>query len=84
MFRESGRDTEDKLLEGLPEHSADNPLSIHAMTVAYHQKPVLWDIDFDAPCGALVVVVGPNGAGKTTLIKACLNLLPRESNPVAF
>jgi manganese/zinc/iron transport system ATP- binding protein len=32
-----------------PEHSAESPLSVHAMTVAYHRKPVLWDVDYDAP-----------------------------------
>ncbi|MEM6315388.1 MAG: hypothetical protein AAF743_14950, partial [Planctomycetota bacterium] len=46
-----------------PEHSADSPLSIHAMTVAYHRKPVLWDVDYDAPPNKLIAIVGPNGAG---------------------
>jgi len=67
-----------------PEHSPDSPLSIHAMTVAYHRKPVLWDVDYDAPPGKLVAIVGPNGAGKSTLIKACLGLVPRASGVVEF
>lgn len=67
-----------------PEHSADSPLSIHAMTVAYHRKPVLWDVDYDAPANALVAIVGPNGAGKSTLIKAALGLVPRASGLVEF
>jgi manganese/zinc/iron transport system ATP- binding protein len=54
------------------------------MTVAYHRKPVLWDIDYAAPEGMLIGVVGPNGAGKSTLIKACLDLLPRASGSVRF
>ncbi len=54
------------------------------MTVAYHRKPVLWDIDYAAPEGKLIAVVGPNGAGKSTLIKACLDLLPRASGSVCF
>ncbi len=59
------------------EHAPESPLSIHALTVAYQRKPVLWDIDFDAPKGgSLIGVVGPNGAGKTTLIKAALGLVP--------
>lgn len=52
------------------------------MTVAYHRKPVLWDIDLDIPEGKLVGIVGPNGAGKSTLIKASLDLIPRASGQV--
>lgn len=65
-----------------PEHSADAPLSIHDMTVAYQRKPVLWDIDLDLPAGQLIGVIGPNGAGKSTLIKAALDLVPRASGRV--
>ena len=64
------------------EHPSDAPLSIHDMTVAYHRKPVLWDIDVDIPNGKLIGVVGPNGAGKSTLLKACLDLIPRASGRV--
>lgn len=71
-------------LETRPEHSPDSPLSVHAMTVAYHRKPVLWDVDFDVPAGSLVAIVGPNGAGKSTFIKACLELIPRASGHVQF
>lgn len=67
-----------------PEHSADSPLSVHDMTVAYDRRPVLWDVDFDIPEASLVAIVGPNGAGKSTLIKACLGLVPRLSGEVAF
>lgn len=75
---------QDVSLAERPEHSADSPLSIHAMTVAYHRKPVLWDVDYDAPANALVAIVGPNGAGKSTLIKAALGLVPRASGLVEF
>ena len=51
-------------------------LEIHDMTVAYHQRPVLWDIDLTLDAPKLVGVIGPNGAGKSTLIKAVLGLLP--------
>jgi len=58
------------------------PLTIRDLTVAYHRKPVIWDIDLSIPEGKLVSIVGPNGAGKSTLIKACLNLIPRSSGEV--
>ncbi|WP_309398376.1 metal ABC transporter ATP-binding protein [Cerasicoccus maritimus] len=64
------------------DHSPRAPLSIHDLTVAYHRKPVLWDIDLDIPEGKLVGIIGPNGAGKSTLIKACLDLVPKASGLV--
>jgi manganese/zinc/iron transport system ATP- binding protein len=60
------------------------PLSISDLTVAYHRKPVIWDIAVDVPPGTLVGVVGPNGAGKSTLLKACLDLIPITSGRVEF
>ncbi len=50
-------------------------LSVTDLTVAYGEKPVLWDIDLEVPSGILMAIVGPNGAGKTTMIKAVLDLL---------
>jgi manganese/zinc/iron transport system ATP- binding protein len=58
------------------------PLSIQDMTVAYHRKPVLWDVDAEIPSGRLVGIVGPNGAGKSTLIKAVMDLVPMASGRV--
>lgn len=58
------------------------PLSVYDMTVAYHRKPVIWDVEFDIPAGALVGIVGPNGAGKSTLLKAVMDLTPRASGRV--
>ncbi len=67
-----------------PEHSVNSPVAIHAMTVAYHSKPVLWDVDYDAPPEKLIAIVGPNGAGKSTLIKACLGLVKPATGEVMF
>lgn len=60
------------------------PLVVRDLTVAYHRKPVVWDIDLEIPSGKLVAIVGPNGAGKSTLLKACLNLIPKSSGEVRF
>ncbi len=60
------------------------PLAIQDLTVAYHRKPVLWDVDLAIPEGRLIAVVGPNGAGKSTLIKAALGLIPRASGRVTI
>lgn len=64
------------------EHPANAPLSIDDMTVAYHRKPVLWDIEYDAPDGKIIGIIGPNGAGKSTLIKAVMDLVPRVAGTV--
>ncbi len=74
----------DAVGESIDDHSSEHPLSIHDLTVAYHRKPVLWDIDLDIPDGKLVGVVGPNGAGKSTLLKAALELIPLTSGEVAI
>ena len=55
----------------------DNNLAVQVtdLTVAYKDKPVLWDIDLEIPPKVLLAIVGPNGAGKTTLIKSILGLV---------
>lgn len=60
------------------------PIAVEDLTVAYHEEPVLWDVDVTVPAGALMAIVGPNGAGKSTLIKAILNLVPRAAGHVHF
>ena len=57
-------------------------IEVADLTVAYKEKPVLWDIDLDVPEGVLMAVVGPNGAGKTTLIKAILGLIEPAAGQV--
>lgn len=66
------------------ELAAQNPKAIEVtdLTVAYHDRPVLWDIDLEAPPGILMAIVGPNGAGKTTLIKSILGLVPIAAGQV--
>lgn len=58
------------------------PLSVRDVTVAYHRKPVLWNVTLDIPPGSLVGLVGPNGAGKSTLLKTVVDMVPRISGQV--
>lgn len=60
----------------------DPAVEVHDLTVTYHKKPVLWDIDLTLPKGAIIGIIGPNGAGKSTLIKAIMNLIPHGSGYV--
>jgi manganese/zinc/iron transport system ATP- binding protein len=54
---------------------SDPAVQVEDLTVAYRERPVLWDVDLTVPKGVLMAIVGPNGAGKTTLIKAVLGLV---------
>lgn len=62
--------------------SSLNAIEVTDLTVAYRDKPVLWDIDLSVPAGVLLAIVGPNGAGKTTLIKSILGLVPTAAGQV--
>ena len=57
-------------------------IEVTDLTVAYNEKPVLWDVDLAVPPGTLLAIVGPNGAGKTTLIKAILGLIGAAAGQV--
>ena len=57
-------------------------IEVEDLTLAYEEKPVLWDIDLHVPEGILMAIVGPNGAGKTTLIKSILGLLTPAAGKV--
>ena len=57
-------------------------LDVHDVTVAYHRRPVLWDIDLTVNHPRLIGIVGPNGAGKSTLIKSILGLIPMATGHV--
>ncbi|MEX2641916.1 MAG: ABC transporter ATP-binding protein [Acetobacterales bacterium] len=58
------------------------PLRVSDLTIAYRDKPVLWEVDYTAPASGMIAVVGPNGAGKSTLIKACLGLVPAAAGSI--
>ncbi len=60
----------------------DVAVEVSDLTVAYREKPVLWDIDLVVPKGVLMAVVGPNGAGKTTLMKSILGLVKSAAGRV--
>lgn len=58
-----------------PAPTAVPAIEVSDLTVAYHEHPVLWDVDLTVPPGVLMAIVGPNGAGKTTLMKSVLGLV---------
>ena len=64
--------------------SDDVIIRVEDLTIAYEDKPVLWDVELDIKKGILMAIVGPNGAGKSTLIKAMLDLLKPVTGEVRF
>src|SRR3989338_3002588 len=58
-------------------------ISVRDLAVAYHRRPVLWNVNLDIPEGRLIGIVGPNGAGKSTFIKAIMGLLPLASGTIS-
>jgi manganese/zinc/iron transport system ATP- binding protein len=64
--------------------NGDSGLAIEVadLTVAYGERPALWDVDLDVPTSTLMAIVGPNGAGKTTLIRAVLGLVKPAAGTV--
>jgi manganese/zinc/iron transport system ATP- binding protein len=62
--------------------AGDFAVEVTDLTVAYRDRPVLWDVDLEVPRGKLMAIMGPNGAGKTTLIKAILGLVPTAAGRV--
>lgn len=59
-------------------------ISVQNLSVAYHKKPVLWDINVKFPKGKMIAIVGPNGAGKSTFLKAILDIIPRISGKISI
>lgn len=49
-------------------------VKVEDLTIAYHDKPVLWDIDVNFIEHSRTAIIGPNGAGKSTLVKGILGL----------
>jgi len=54
------------------------------VTIAYHDKPVVWDVDLRIPVGVMMAIIGPNGAGKSTLLKGLLGLIPLTAGQVSI
>ena len=59
-------------------------LSVAALNQYYGSSHTLRNIAFEAPTGAITVVLGRNGVGKTTLLKCLAGLLPVRSGSVRF
>jgi urea transport system ATP-binding protein len=59
-------------------------LSVVALNQYYGSSHTLRNVAFEAPTGAVTVVLGRNGVGKTTLLKCLAGLLPVRSGAIRF
>ena len=59
-------------------------LSVAALNQYSGSSHALRDVGFEAPTGAVTVVLGRNGVGKTTLLKCLAGLLPVRSGSIRF
>lgn len=59
-------------------------LKIEDLTVAYQERPVIWNVNLEIPSGILMAIIGPNGAGKSTLIKTALGLVRSAAGRISF
>ncbi len=57
-------------------------LTIHALTKAYQNRPVLQGLSLEVPAGKVVALLGPNGAGKTTTFRAITGSTAPDSGSI--
>jgi subfamily B ATP-binding cassette protein MsbA len=80
LFEVLDQSTEERADSGTREvHDLASSIEFRKVGFAYETEPVLDDVSFVAPRGAVVALVGPSGAGKSTLV----DLLPRFYEPTS-
>jgi energy-coupling factor transporter ATP-binding protein EcfA2 len=57
-------------------------LQTRGVSVAYHRRPVVQNVDLDVWPGEILVLMGRNGSGKTTLLKSLVGLVRPQAGRV--
>lgn len=57
-------------------------IEVEDLTIAYNDKPVIWDNDIKIIKNSITAIIGPNGAGKSTLLKGILGLIKPLSGSI--
>lgn len=59
-------------------------LEVGGLNAAYGQAHILFDLEFEARPGEVVVLLGRNGAGKSTTLKSLIGLVRPQSGEIRF
>ena len=59
-------------------------LVVRDLQVSLDKHPIIRDVSFSAPAGAVTGFIGPNGAGKSTLLAAILGLRRPSGGTITF
>jgi len=59
-------------------------LEISALSSAYGQSQVLWDVDLSLERGQVMALIGRNGVGKTTLLHAIMGTRASSGGTIRF
>lgn len=51
-------------------------LEVNNLSIAYGEKPIVYDVNIRLDAGKVLAIVGESGSGKTTIIRAILGCLP--------
>ena len=64
--------------------AGDFYIKLQQMSVGYHGKPLIREIDLGIKKGEIVTMIGPNGAGKSTILKSIIRQLPLLGGKVLY
>jgi ATP-binding cassette subfamily B protein len=67
-----------------PAAPRDHTIRFDHVTFGYGSDPVLRDLSFEAPAGAMTAVVGPSGSGKTTITRLVARFYDPEQGTVSI
>ena len=67
-----------------PAVPADHSIEFKGVTFGYGGAPVLRNLSFVAPSGAMTAIVGPSGSGKTTITRLIARFYDAESGTVSI
>ena len=58
-------------------------ITIQKLTKSFNARPVVKDLSFEAPNGAITGLLGANGVGKTTTLRMICGALQPDSGSIA-